>query len=156
MLATYTGAKAFLERWSQALGEETKEFGVDVRLVLPYFVVSNMSKIRRPSMLIPTAPTFVRATLASIGQARGAGGRPYTSTPYYGHALFDWAMSTFGLGGQFAMSKGLGEWQYPPGIHAVARSLSFPVSTLVPRMTAMHKDIRRRALAKKARLAKEQ
>ena len=39
MLATYTGAKAFLERWSQALGEETKEFGVDVRLVLPYFVV---------------------------------------------------------------------------------------------------------------------
>ncbi|KAL7413480.1 hypothetical protein BDY24DRAFT_388672 [Mrakia frigida] len=128
MLATYTGAKAFLERWSQALGEETKEFGVDVRLVLPYFVVSNMSKIRRPSLLIPTAPAFVRATLASIGQARGAAGRPYTSTPYWSHAVFDWAMGTFGLGGQFAISKGL----------------------------AMHKDIRRRALAKKARLAKSQ
>lgn len=143
MLATYTGAKAFLERWSQALGEETKEFGVDVRLVLPYFVVrlhphpspfvsnrfstpfffppsplthlfassqvSNMSKIRRSSLLIPTPPAFVSATLASVGQARGAGSRPYTSTPYWSHAVFDWAMATFGLGGQFAMSKGLGE-----------------------------------------------
>lgn len=39
MLATYSGSKAFLERWSQALGEETKEFGVDIQLVVPYFVV---------------------------------------------------------------------------------------------------------------------
>lgn len=69
-----------------------------------------MSKIRRPTLLIPPAPTFVKATLASIGQARGAAGRPYTSTPYFGHALFDWAMATFGLGGQFAISKGLGEF----------------------------------------------
>jgi short-subunit dehydrogenase len=47
MLATYTGSKAFLERWTQALGEEVEEFGVDVRLVLPYFVV------RRPACFAP-------------------------------------------------------------------------------------------------------
>lgn len=45
MLATYTGSKAFLERWTQALGEEVEEFGVDVRLVLPYFVVSADSSL---------------------------------------------------------------------------------------------------------------
>ncbi|CED83883.1 ketoacyl reductase [Phaffia rhodozyma] len=128
MLATYTGSKAFLERWSQALGEEVEEFGVDVQLVLPYFVVSAMSKIRRSSVLIPLASDFVKSTLSSIGLSRGAVSRPFTMTPYWSHALFDWALATFALGGRFAMGKGL----------------------------AMHKDIRRRALAKKARLAKSE
>lgn len=122
-----------------------------------------MSKIRRPSLLIPTAPAFVRATLASLGQARGAAGRPYTSTPYWSHAVFDWAMGTFGLGGQFAISKGLGECESL--CLFLFRSLSRVRSEfglgadqtgVLGWGTAMHKDIRRRALAKKARLAKSQ
>lgn len=125
MLATYTGSKAFLERWSQALGEELAESHVDVELVVPYFVVSSMSKIRKPTMLVPTAGAFVDATLSSLGLARGAAGRPFTSTPFWSHAVFDWALATFGLGGRFAMGKGL----------------------------AMHKDIRKRAIRKKERQA---
>lgn len=128
MLATYSGSKAFLERWTQALGEEVEEFGVDVRLVLPYFVVSSMAKIRRPSMMVPTPTALVKSTLSSLLLARGAGNRPFTSTPYWSHALFDWFMNRLGLGGRFAMSKGL----------------------------AMHKDIRRRALKKREREAKQQ
>jgi hypothetical protein len=68
-----------------------------------------MSKIRKPSLLIPTAPDFVRSTLSSLGQSRGAGPRVYTSTPYWSHAVFDYVLRVTGLGGAFAISKGLGE-----------------------------------------------
>jgi 17beta-estradiol 17-dehydrogenase / very-long-chain 3-oxoacyl-CoA reductase len=87
-----------------------------------------MAKIRRPSLMVPTPSALVKSTLSSLLLARGAAARPYTSTPYWSHALFDWLMARAGLGGKFAMSKGL----------------------------AMHKDIRRRALKKRERLAKQQ
>lgn len=87
-----------------------------------------MAKIRKPSLLIPTPSALVSSTLSSLLLARGASTRPFTSTPYWSHALFDFFMGKLGLGGRFAMGKGL----------------------------AMHKDIRRRALKKRERLAKEQ
>ena len=39
MLATYSGSKAFLSTWSQALGEELKSKGIVVQLVNTFFVV---------------------------------------------------------------------------------------------------------------------
>lgn len=40
MLATYSGTKAFLSTFSDALGEEVKEDGITVEHVNTYFVVS--------------------------------------------------------------------------------------------------------------------
>jgi len=77
-----------------------------------------MSKIRRPSLFIPTPKEFVRSVLAKIA--------PGTMTPYWTHALVGAAM-------------------------ALA-----PPTALLAYMHAMHKDIRRRALAKQARLAKQE
>jgi 17beta-estradiol 17-dehydrogenase / very-long-chain 3-oxoacyl-CoA reductase len=95
LLATYSGSKAFLQHWSSALGAELRPHGVDVQLVLSYLVVSAMSKIRRPSMLIPTARTFARAVVGKIGRSGGAQGIAFTSTPYWSHALMHWALATF-------------------------------------------------------------
>lgn len=39
MLATYSGSKAFLQTWSQALGKEVESKGITVSLVNAFFVV---------------------------------------------------------------------------------------------------------------------
>lgn len=40
LLAVYSGSKAFLKTWSQALGSELEGTGVHVELLNAYFVVS--------------------------------------------------------------------------------------------------------------------
>jgi 17beta-estradiol 17-dehydrogenase / very-long-chain 3-oxoacyl-CoA reductase len=94
MLATYAGSKAFLSAWSQALGEELRRSNITVSLLNTYFVVSNMSKVRKASAMIPTPKQYVAQALKSIGRNGGAVGRPYTSTPWPMHAIVDWATST--------------------------------------------------------------
>ena len=125
-LATYSGSKAFLQHWNSSLAAELKPSGVDAYLVLSYLVVSAMSKIRRPSLLIPTPKGFVRSALAKVGSTSQA--FAYTSTPYWTHALFQWAVeNTIGVGHR------LGIWYN----------------------MKMHQDIRTRALKKAAREAKK-
>ncbi|CAD6935883.1 unnamed protein product [Tilletia controversa] len=92
LLATYSGSKSFLIGWSQALGEELKRHRVTVQLLNTYFVVSNMSKIRKSSAMIPTPKQYVAQALKTVGNAGGAVGRPYTSTPWPMHALLDWVL----------------------------------------------------------------
>lgn len=65
MLATYTGSKAFLEKWSQALGEEVASRGVDVRLVVPYFVVRLFSCLV-PSLSSDMARVFLHDSASLI------------------------------------------------------------------------------------------
>ncbi|KIO33893.1 hypothetical protein M407DRAFT_240809 [Tulasnella calospora MUT 4182] len=91
MLATYSASKAFLSTWSQALADEYKSRGIVVEHVHTYFVVSAMSKIRKPSLLIPTAKTYVRSVLKHIGTGAGAmPGVTATTTPYWPQAFMSW------------------------------------------------------------------
>lgn len=125
-LATYSGSKAFLQHWNTALAAEVKPSGVDTYLVLSYLVVSAMSKVRRPSLLIPTPDVFVRTALGKVG--RGWQAFASTYTPYWTHALLQWFIeSTIGVGHR------VGVWYN----------------------LKMHQDIRRRALRKAAREAKK-
>ncbi|KAH8981107.1 3-ketoacyl-CoA reductase [Lactarius hatsudake] len=118
MLAVYSGSKAFLRTWSDALSAELTPKGVTVEHVNTYFVTSAMSKIRRPSLFIPTPKAFVRSVLAKLA--------PGTVTPYWSHAL---------VGAAMALAP-------PQAVLAYVHSLQ--------------KDTRRRALAKRARLAKQE
>lgn len=90
LLATYSGSKAFLQQWSTSLASELKPQGVDVQLVLSYLVTSAMSKIRRPSAMIPNPRNFVKTTLAKVGLAGGARNAAFTSTPFWSHAIMQW------------------------------------------------------------------
>ena len=127
LLATYAGSKAFLIGWSQALGEELRRDGVDVVLLNTFFVVSNMSKLRRATFMAPTPKQYVAAVLSRIGRSGGAIGRPFTMTPWPGHAWFDW----------------------------VAERI-IPRSMLAAKMYDVSADTRRRALRKAARESKSQ
>jgi 17beta-estradiol 17-dehydrogenase / very-long-chain 3-oxoacyl-CoA reductase len=88
-----------------------------------------MSKLRKPSPLVPLPATYVRSVLSKVGLACGAAfsDRPDTCTPFWSHALADYAMTLVGWKGLFiAYTHGL------------------------------HKSIRKRALRKKEREAKRQ
>ncbi|KAI8890989.1 NAD(P)-binding protein [Backusella circina FSU 941] len=91
-LSVYSAGKAFLSTWSQALGTEVAKDGIVVEHVNTYFVVSAMSKIRKPSLLIPTAKNYVATVLKKVGVSCGAN-VPYTSTPYPMHGLANWAIN---------------------------------------------------------------
>jgi len=118
MLAVYSGSKAFLRTWSDALTAELTPKGITVEHVDTYFVTSTMSKIRRPSLFIPTPKVFVRSVLTKLASG--------TRTPYWSHALVGAAMA-----------------------------LVCP-KMLLSYVHSLQKDTRRRALAKQARLAKQE
>ncbi|KAI0288754.1 3-ketoacyl-CoA reductase [Russula brevipes] len=118
MLAVYSGSKAFLRTWSDALAAELAPKGVLVEHVNTYYVASAMSKIRRASLFIPSPKAFVRVVLSKL--ARG------NVTPYWTHALVGAIMGLV-----------------PPKV-----TLVYTHSLL--------KDVRRRALAKQAKLAKQE
>ena len=124
LLATYSGSKAFLQQWSTSLGAELAPHGVTVELVQSYLVTSAMSKIRKPSWVVPSPRVFVKAVLGRIGRTGGAQGWGWTSTPYWTHAIMQWAITTFA-------------------------GRSNP--TVVGVNKAMHEDIRKRALRKAER-----
>lgn len=94
LLATYSGSKAFLQQWSSALGTEVAPYNVTVELVQSYLVTSAMSKIRKPTALVPTPRVFVEAVLDKVGRSGGAQGFAHTSTPYSMHAFMQWALGT--------------------------------------------------------------
>jgi len=129
MLATYSASKAFLSTFTDALGEELKAHNITAVHVNAYFVVSKLSKIRKPSMLIPTPSAYVQSVLSKVGLSCGASftGRPHTSTPYWSHALIDFLMG-----------------------------LILPKNFFIRNGHSMQKSIRIRALKKQAMEAKTQ
>jgi len=126
LLATYSGSKAFLQQWSSALGAEVAPYNITVELVQSYLVTSAMSKIRKPTAIIPTPKDFVEAVLDKIGRSGGAQGWAYTSTPYWSHGLIQWALGT---------------------------SVGFTNSLVVGQNKAIHEAIRKRALLKQDRVS---
>jgi NAD(P)-dependent dehydrogenase (short-subunit alcohol dehydrogenase family) len=62
MLATYSGSKAFLASWTQALADEYKSKGIMVQLVNTYFVVCSFTcRVFPPDLgyRFPKCPRFV-------------------------------------------------------------------------------------------------
>lgn len=80
LLQVYGATKAFLKHWSKAVAAEVASSGVHVQLLNTYFVVSNLSKRKRSSFLIPSPKDYVQAALRSAGQS-------VFSTPFSSHAL---------------------------------------------------------------------
>lgn len=95
-LSVYSGSKAFLSAWSQALAGELAPRGLTVRNVNTYFVASAMSKIRRATPTVPTPRDYVHRVLRGALRPGGArDGDPYTTTPYPTHAVIQWVMDNF-------------------------------------------------------------
>eukprot|EP01086_Lenisia_limosa_P016579 TRINITY_DN6482_c0_g1_i1.p1 TRINITY_DN6482_c0_g1~~TRINITY_DN6482_c0_g1_i1.p1 ORF type:complete len:322 (-),score=102.63 TRINITY_DN6482_c0_g1_i1:25-990(-) len=118
LFSLYAGSKAYTRSFTKALAAEVKSYGIDVMCATPYFVVSQLSKIRKPSLTVPTPKSFAKSTLGHLGYTDETCG-------FWAHTL----------------------------IRDVINGL--PEFIVTGRVKAMHEDIRRRALAKKARMEKK-
>jgi 17beta-estradiol 17-dehydrogenase / very-long-chain 3-oxoacyl-CoA reductase len=87
LLATYSGSKAFLQYWSNALASELAPQGITVHFIHSYLVTSAMSKIRRANWQVPSEKAFVKSALSKIGRRGGSIGYPHSGTPYWSHAI---------------------------------------------------------------------
>ncbi|KAI9139251.1 hypothetical protein BKA69DRAFT_1086821 [Paraphysoderma sedebokerense] len=94
-LSVYSGSKSFLLTWSQALGKELAKDNVLVECLNTYFVVSSMSKIRRPNFTTPTPKHYVASVLKRIGNPGGSS-IPFTSSPFFSHAILNFVVENFG------------------------------------------------------------
>ncbi|XP_066943906.1 inactive hydroxysteroid dehydrogenase-like protein 1 isoform X2 [Macrobrachium rosenbergii] len=71
LMGIYAASKTFVDYFSQALEWECRGTGITVQTVNPGYVSTNMTSmsdlIHRPSILIPTARTFVTHSLSTLG-----------------------------------------------------------------------------------------
>ncbi|KAM8807550.1 LOW QUALITY PROTEIN: very-long-chain 3-oxoacyl-CoA reductase [Eudromia elegans] len=86
LLTLYSATKAFVDYFSRGLHAEYKSKGIIVQSVLPYYVATKMSKIRKPTFDKPSPETYVRAALGTVGlQTQTNGCLP--------HAFMGWVFS---------------------------------------------------------------
>uniref|UniRef100_A0A8C7ERE3 Very-long-chain 3-oxoacyl-CoA reductase n=1 Tax=Neovison vison TaxID=452646 RepID=A0A8C7ERE3_NEOVI len=86
LLAIYSATKAFVDFFSQCLHEEYKSKGIFVQSVLPYYVATKLSKIRKPTLDKPSAETYVKSALKTVGLRSRTTGYPV-------HSLMDSVIS---------------------------------------------------------------
>eukprot|EP01112_Ceratiomyxa_fruticulosa_P021745 TRINITY_DN776_c0_g1_i1.p1 TRINITY_DN776_c0_g1~~TRINITY_DN776_c0_g1_i1.p1 ORF type:complete len:319 (-),score=62.08 TRINITY_DN776_c0_g1_i1:155-1111(-) len=91
LLAVYSGTKAYIEFFSRALAAEYKSQGIFVQALSPSLVVSKLSKVRKPSLFIPSASKFVRSAVRTIGYDTETSG-------YWAHSLQTWFLTALPSG----------------------------------------------------------
>ncbi|KPI98862.1 Estradiol 17-beta-dehydrogenase 12, partial [Papilio xuthus] len=97
LLTVYAASKAYVDKFSEGINMEYSKHGIIVQCVLPGFVCSNMSGIRRSSFLAPTAKQFVNSAIRLVGTTSRTNG-------YLPHALFVKTLNTlYALTGPFAI-----------------------------------------------------
>jgi len=89
LLSVYSGSKAFVIQFSSDLEMEYRDQGITMMCAAPYFVVSNMSKIKRASLTTPTATTYAASVLAQLGTTTFTYG-------YWAHDLVAFGISLLG------------------------------------------------------------
>ncbi|KAK1159905.1 very-long-chain 3-oxoacyl-CoA reductase-B-like [Acipenser oxyrinchus oxyrinchus] len=87
LLTLYSSTKAFVDFFSRAMHAEYKSQGIIVQSVLPFFVATKLSKIRRPTLDKPSPGAYVKAALSTVGLQVQTNG-------YLPHALMGWVTSS--------------------------------------------------------------
>ncbi|XP_071438654.1 very-long-chain 3-oxoacyl-CoA reductase-B [Hetaerina americana] len=67
LLTVYGATKAFVDKFSTDLSIEYSKKGIVIQSILPGYVATKMSKIRRSTWMAPSAPKYVSRALLSIG-----------------------------------------------------------------------------------------
>jgi 17beta-estradiol 17-dehydrogenase / very-long-chain 3-oxoacyl-CoA reductase len=86
LLAEYSGAKSFVEKFSRALNAEYASRGVTCQCQIPFYVATKLAKMR-PSFSVPTPEQFVRYAVRWIGHSEDAMAQPYWVHAVMGYAL---------------------------------------------------------------------
>ncbi|KAG7454069.1 hypothetical protein MATL_G00263950 [Megalops atlanticus] len=83
LLTIYSSTKAFVDFFSRGLHAEYKRKGIIIQSVLPFFVATKMTKIRKPTLDKPTPERYVAAELTTVGLQSQTNG-------YLPHAIMGW------------------------------------------------------------------
>uniref|UniRef100_A0A3P8UDA5 3-ketoacyl-CoA reductase n=1 Tax=Cynoglossus semilaevis TaxID=244447 RepID=A0A3P8UDA5_CYNSE len=83
LLTVYSATKAFVDFFSRGLQEEYRRQGIIIQSVLPFFVATKMTRIRKPTFDKPTPERYVAAELATVGLQSQTNG-------YFPHAVMGW------------------------------------------------------------------
>ncbi|XP_030056666.1 very-long-chain 3-oxoacyl-CoA reductase [Microcaecilia unicolor] len=83
LLTIYSATKAFVDFFSRGLHAEYKSKGIIVQSVLPFYVATKMSKIRKPTWDKPSPEVYVRSALRTVGLESQTNG-------YLAHAIMGW------------------------------------------------------------------
>ena len=70
LVALYGATKAFVVHFSKCIRYEYAPSNIHVQCVCPMFVCTKMSKVKRPSFLIPTPEKFVQHALCSASRLK--------------------------------------------------------------------------------------
>ncbi|XP_046405901.1 very-long-chain 3-oxoacyl-CoA reductase [Ischnura elegans] len=67
LLTVYAATKAYVDKFSTDLAIEYAKKGIIVQCILPGYVATKMSKIRRSTWMAPSAPKYVKSAMLSVG-----------------------------------------------------------------------------------------
>jgi 17beta-estradiol 17-dehydrogenase / very-long-chain 3-oxoacyl-CoA reductase len=67
LLSIYAASKAFVDVFTRSIGYEYAKKGIIIQSVLPGFVATKMSKIRKAYWMAPTPEDYVKSQLRTVG-----------------------------------------------------------------------------------------
>jgi len=80
LLTVYSASKAFVDKFSEDLATEYEKHGVYVQSVLPGFVATNMTKMKKTTLMAPSPDVYVASAIRTLGHSRH-------TTGYFPHAI---------------------------------------------------------------------
>lgn len=83
-LSVYSASKAFADKFSEDLMAEYEKDGIIIQSVLPGFVATNMTKMKKGSWMAPLPNQFVDSAIKTIGYASH-------TTGYLPHAILQFS-----------------------------------------------------------------
>jgi 17beta-estradiol 17-dehydrogenase / very-long-chain 3-oxoacyl-CoA reductase len=85
LLAEYSGAKSFIEKFSRALNAEYRSKGITCQCQVPFYVATKLAKMRK-SLTVPTPAAYAAMGIKWIGYPDAL------VQPFWLHALQGWIM----------------------------------------------------------------
>ena len=88
LLAEYSGAKSFVEKFSRALNAEYNAKGITCQCQIPFYVATKLAKLRK-ALTVPTPKEFADMGIKWIGYP------DCVVQPFWIHGLMSWTMFRF-------------------------------------------------------------
>ena len=67
LLAVYGATKTYVDFFSRSMEMEYGHLNITIQSVLPGFVATNMSRIRKPTLMAPRPKDYVEAQMKTVG-----------------------------------------------------------------------------------------
>lgn len=98
LLAEYSAAKSFIEKFSRAINAEYASKGVTCQCQVPFYVATKLAKMRK-SLMVPTPSQYVASAIKWVGYSGDA-----VASPVFLHSIQGWVLDILP---EFIVAKGI-------------------------------------------------